>query len=60
MMIIGPPQQGHGYLLAGGSAVCSLALPPMALMVSIGIIGGVSSSRARAIFSARLPLASRP
>jgi len=39
---------------------CSTASTLSALIASIGTIGGVSSWRARAMFSARLALASRP
>jgi hypothetical protein len=56
MMIMRPPQQGQGCFGVCGSLASVLA----ALMASIGSIGIASSSRARAMFSARVALASRP
>jgi len=56
MMIMRPLQQGQECFAVCGSAALAL----IALMASTGMIGGVSSSRARATFSARLALASRP
>src|SRR6516162_3536448 len=55
MMIMRPPQQGQRFVVCG-----SAALGLIALMASTGMIGGASSWRARATFSARWPLASRP
>jgi hypothetical protein len=56
MMIMRPPQPGQEQFAVCGSAAVAL----IALMAATGIIGGARSSRARATFSARLPLASRP
>src|SRR5712692_8205671 len=56
MMIMRPPQQGQGCCGVCGSSTLVLA----ALMASIGSIGTASSSRARAMLSARVALARRP
>jgi putative ABC transport system substrate-binding protein len=50
MMTMRPPQQGQRFVVCGSGSV---ALGLIALMASTGIIGGMSSSRARAMFSAR-------
>src|SRR6266851_397915 len=55
MMIMRPPQQGQGCCGVCGSSTLVLA----ALMASIGSIGTASSSRARAMLSARVVLANR-
>jgi hypothetical protein len=56
MMIMQPPQQGQEWLAVCGSAALAL----LALMASTGMTGGMSSSRARATFSARLGIGSTP
>jgi hypothetical protein len=53
MMTMRPPQHGQRFVVCGSAAWgLSAALGLIALMASTGIIGGMSSSRARATFSA--------
>ena len=54
MTIIRPPQQGHALQSSSASS------PSAVSSSSAGVSGTPSSLRARAMFSARLPLANRP